>query len=610
MSSHADRLAALRSAYGTAGIDGFILSTGDEHLTEFPAPYSRRLHWLSGFSGSTGSVAVLNDAAAIFVDARYTGTVRHQVDAEHWSFEDVPATSVGRWLAENAAGRRIGFDPKLYSCRALATIEEQSGGKVELVALDANPIDALWTDQPARPDSALFVQPIELSGKASPDKRAELAARLTEIGADACVLTALDAIAWLFNIRARDIDIAPLAYGFAIACADRTADLFIDPHRVDAAVRQHLGDSVRLQPYDAFYPALAQFGGKTVAIDPDLTNVAISAALRAGGAMIREERDPTLLPKAIKNPVEIEGMRQAHIRDGAALTRFLHWFALEAPKGQLTELSAAARLNAFREEVEGFHSLSFAPVSAVDANSAIPHYGPTPETDTPIGTDSLYLIDSGGQYPDGTTDVTRTVAVGEATAEMRDRFTRVLKGNIALQTAVFPLGTTGSRLEAIARLSLWDGGVDCSHGIGHGVGHFLNVHEGPAYLAPVARPGEVALAAGMILSNEPGYYKAGHFGIRIENLMVVVERDVAGGDRPMLGFEAITLAPIDRRLIEADLLTEGEIAWLDAYHARVFAAIGPRLNDTEREWLQAQTAPLKSQTKACLNENNRGEIYA
>lgn len=592
MSDHRNRLAALRDSLAALGVDGFILATGDEHLSEFTARYAGRLAWLTGFAGSTASAAVLRDAAAIFVDGRYTETARREVDGRDWSYEDVPQTNVAAWLAAHADGARIGYDPRLYSCRAHATLVAQLGGKVELVPLPANPIDALWHDQAARPDSPLFVQPIERSGRSSTDKRRELADWLASIDADACVLSALDSIAWLFNIRANDIDTVPVAYGFAIAHRDGTADLFIDPQRIDSIVHRHLGNSVRLHRYDDFYSALADLAGKHVVVDPDLTPVAIADALRERGATVREERDPTLLSKAVKNATEIDGMRTAHVRDGAALTRFLHWFSIEAPKGELTELSAAARLTQFRRDTGELHSLSFDPISAVDANAAIPHYWPTAETDTPIGADSIYLIDSGGQYPDGTTDVTRTTAVGPVSAEVKDRFTRVLKGYIALQTTIFPTGTLGSRLDPIARLSLWSGGVDCAHGIGHGVGHFLNVHEGPGSFTAVPRPGEAPLVAGMILSNEPGYYKTGHFGIRTENLMVVVERKIDGSDRPMLGFEVITLAPIDRRLIDAAMLMHHEIDWLDAYHARVFKTLSPLLDEAEREWLAAQTAPL------------------
>lgn len=590
---HNHRLIALRAELGRLGLDGFIIATGDEHITEFPAPYSRRLAWLTGFTGSTASIAVLADKAAIFVDARYTGSVRTQVDGADWSYQDVPRTSVGAWLAEHAAGRRIGYDGRLYTRSALAAIAEKLADRVELVPLPVNPIDTLWSDQPALPTSSAFVHPIELAGKSSSDKRRDVSEWLAAIEADACVLVALDSIAWLFNIRASDIDIVPLNYSFAICHRDGTADLFVDPRKIDEQVRAHLGNSVRLRPYDDFYGALEAMPGTHVSVDPNLTPEAICTALEKGGARIRADRDPAVLPKAIKNPVEIEGMKQAHIRDGAALTRFLHWFSIEAPKGKLTELSAAARLNQYRRETDRYHSLSFEPISAADGNAAIPHYWPTPEADAPIRPHSIYLVDSGGQYLDGTTDVTRTVAVGQPRAEVRERFTRVLQGYIALQTIIFPTGTVGSRLDVVARIAMWAGGVDCSHGIGHGVGHFLNVHEGPAYFGPFARPGEAPIEAGMILSNEPGFYKPGDYGIRIENLMVAVERSVEGSDNRMLGFEAITIAPIDRNLINVDMLSDAEIDWLNGYHARVFKLLSPLMSAEEQAWLERETSSIR-----------------
>ncbi|MBR2173805.1 aminopeptidase P family protein [Sphingopyxis sp.] len=593
MTSHSN-LSALRTQLSRSGLDGFILATGDEHITEFPAPYSKRLAWLSGFSGSTASVAVLPNKAAIFVDSRYTESVRHQVDGRDWTHEDVSVTTIGSWLAKNAVGMRIGYDPKLYTRTAISTIREKLADGAELVPLPENPVDPLWAEQPDRPTSLAFVQPVELSGKSSADKRRDVAEWLTATAADAFVLVALDSIAWLLNIRGSDINMVPFCYSFAICHKDGTADLFVDPRKIDESVRQHLGNSVRLQSYESFYRSIEGMGGKTVSVDPNFTPEAIFTALEAGGATVRNDRDPTMLPKATKNPVEIEGMRQAHIRDGAALTRFLRWFETEAPHGKLTELSAAAKLSQFRRETENYHSLSFEPISCADANAAMPHYRATPETDAPIGPGSIYLVDSGGQYPDGTTDVCRTVSVGPASAAFRDRFTRVLKGYIALQLTTFAPGTLGSRLDAIARVPLWEAGIECPHGIGHGVGHFLNVHEGPAYFLAYPRPDEEPVAAGMILSNEPGYYRPGEYGIRTENLMVVVERPIEGGDRIMLGFEAISLAPIALDLVDASLLTDIEIAWLDGYHAEVRELLGPLLSPEERTWLAEQTVPVRS----------------
>jgi Xaa-Pro aminopeptidase len=590
----AGRLTALRAELARSGLDGFVLATGDEHITEFPAPYANRLAWLTGFTGSTGSAVVLADAAAMFVDGRYTSAVRAQVDARDYTFHDVPQTSHAAWLAAHVGNAaRIGYDPRLFTrASARAMSEAVAATAVELVPVAVNPIDALWCDQPARPATAIFTQPIQLAGKSSTDKRREISEWLASIDADTVVLVALDSIAWLFNIRASDVDIAPLAYSFAFSHRDGTADLFVDADRLGDEVRHHLGNSVRIAAYEDFYPALERLRGR-VSVDPNLSPAAVYAALERGGAVVRDDRDPAQLSKAIKNSVEISGMKQAHVRDGVALARFLHWLSIEGPKGGETEVTASAQLTAFRREEQGFHSVSFDPISAVDAHGALPHYWATAASDAPIGPNSIYLVDSGGQYPDGTTDVTRTVAIGAVTAEIRDRFTRVLKGHIAIDTAIFPAGTLGSRLDPLARLALWSIGLDYDHGTGHGVGHFLNVHEGPAYFLAAPRPGEAGIAAGMILSNEPGYYKNGAYGIRIENLVVAVEREIAGAEKAMLGFEPITLVPLDRKLIDLNLLTAAEADWVDAYHARVLSEIGPLVPAETRAWLEIETAPLR-----------------
>lgn len=595
MSECGNRLIALRAELTSLGLDGFMLSTGDEHMSEWPAPFANRLAWLTGFTGTTGAAAVLRDRAAMFVDGRYTAAVRDQVDGRYYAFVDLPQASIADWLSDNAAsGARIGYDPRLHGCNAVRAVERAlSQADIALVPVAANPIDAIWADRPARPQTALFIQPIERSGKASEDKLSEVTEWLTAIGADAAVLVALDSIAWLFNIRASDIAVAPLGYSYAICRRDGTADLFVDATKLNDHVRQHLGNRVRLAAYDAFYPALKTLSGQRVTIDPDLSPTAIAHTLISTGAAVREDREPTQLPKQIKNAVEIAGMKQAHVRDGVAVTRFLHWLSIEGSRGEQTELSAAHRLTAFRRELTGFHGVSFDPISAADAHGALPHYWPTPESNRPIRPDSVYLIDSGGQYLDGTTDVTRTIAIGAPRQDVKDRFTRVLRGHIRLATAVFPAGTLGSRLDPLARLALWEAGLDYDHGTGHGVGHFLNVHEGPNHLPATPRPEETGIEAGMILSNEPGYYKAGDYGIRIENLVVAVARKVEGAEKPMLGFETITLAPIDRDLIDVALLTDAEIDWLDSYHAKVLDHIGPLVPADTRRWLQERTAPLR-----------------
>lgn len=594
MSGHRNRLIALRRELTQRGLDGFMLSTGDEHITEWPAPFAHRLAWLTGFTGTAGAAVVLKRRAAMFVDGRYTTAVREQVDGRDFAFVDVPQSSIGGWLADQAGdGAQIGYDPRLHTCNAVRTIQQaaaQSG--VTLAPIADNPIDAIWPDRPDRPTTPLFAQPASLAGKASADKIGDVAAWLQSVDADATVLVALDSIAWLFNIRSSDIAVAPLGYAFAICRRDGTCDLFVDEAKLNDYVRDHLGNRVSLSAYGDFHAALGAMRGQRVSIDPELSPIAIEQALTRAGAIVREDRDPTQLPKQIKNPVEIAGMRQAHIRDGVAITRFLHWLSVEGPRGTQTELSAAERLTAFRRELDGFHSVSFDPISAADASGALPHYWPTPESDRPIRPGSIYLIDSGGQYPDGTTDITRTVAIGSPREQVKDRFTRVLKGHIAIARAIFPAGSLGSRLDPLARLALWEAGLDYGHGTGHGVGHFLNVHEGPNHLPSGPRPGETGIEAGMILSNEPGYYKPGEYGIRIENLVVATPLPIEDGDKSMLGFETISWAPIDRDLIEPALLTRAEIDWLDDYHVQTLRHIGPLVPPETRSWLEQQAAPL------------------
>jgi Xaa-Pro aminopeptidase len=596
VSAPAQRLAALRAELRRQGLDGFVFSRDDEHLNEFPPAYARRLKWATGFGGSTAWAVALADTAAIFVPSLYAELVKAHVDPALWSHHIIPQTMIGGWLAQNAprnvsGGARIGYDARTYSRGAVQAIAQLAGPGITLVPVEANPIDQIWTDQPEKPNTPMFVHPIERAGQNSADKRRQVGEWLTSVGADACVLTALDSIAWLFNTRGRDVDITPVTFAFSIVRQDGTADLFVEESKLDESVRQHLGNSVRVRPYEQFPTALGEFEGKTVSVDPMRSPVAIQQALEAGGAKVRDDRDPVSGLKIIKNAVEIEGVRQAHIRDGGALTRFLHWFSVEAPKGGVTELSAAVKLNSLRAETPLFHSLSFDPVSGVDAHGALPHYWVTEETDAPIGPDSLYLTDSGGQYPDGTTDVTRTVIVGTPTDEMRDRFTRVLKGHIALDTVVFPAGTMGFQLDSFARHSLWQAGLDYCHGTGHGVGAFLHVHEGPVQFAGDVRANE-PFQAGMVVSNEPAYYKVDHYGIRIENLMVSVERDIPGAEQPMLGFEAVTMAPLDPRLIDVALLTDAELEWINDYHAKVLKLVGPLVPADTRAWLEAECAPL------------------
>ncbi|OYU16030.1 MAG: X-Pro aminopeptidase [Alphaproteobacteria bacterium PA4] len=597
MSTIKDRLNALNTQLAADRLTGFVVPLTDEHMSEYVGGYAQRLAWLTGFEGSAGSAAVLGARAAIFTDGRYTIQVREQVPGDVFEYRDVPQTSAAQWLADHAGpGDRIGYDAWLHTRGWVdATTRLLAARGAELVAVTANPIDRVWAGRPAPSTAKLSVHLDEHAGRTAADKRAEVAAFLAARHADAAIITALDSIAWLLNIRGTDVSRTPVALAFAIVHADASVDLFTAPEKITADVRAHIGDAVRPQPRAAFEPALAALAGKTVVVDPASAVAAIFAALTAAGATLIEARDPTVLPRAIKNPVEIAGTIAAHRRDGAALTRFLHWFDGEAVKGELTELSAAAKLQQFREQTNVLEDLSFDTISGAGPNAALPHYRVSEASNRAITRDSIYLVDSGGQYRDGTTDVTRTMVVGTPSAEMRDRFTRVLKGHIALARAVFPAGTRGVQLDAFARQHLWAAGLDYNHGTGHGVGSFLSVHEGPQRIAAAwsSQPGnDEILQAGMILSNEPGYYKSGEYGIRVENLVLVEERQIPGAEKPMLGFRDLTLAPIDRNLIDASLLDAAERDWLNAYHARVLAEIGPQLDDAGQAWLAAATAPV------------------
>ncbi len=597
MSTHADRLTALRDQLKRDRLDGFVVPLTDEHMSEYVGGYAQRLAWLTGFQGSAGTAAVLPEAAAIFTDGRYTLQVRQQVDGDHWAYVGVPQMSVAGWLADHAAqGARIGYDPWLHT---RAWVQEAGKALAErgatLVPVDTNPVDAVWPDRPTPSNATLAVQSDDQAGKSSAQKRAAIADWLTARKADAVVLTALDSIAWAFNIRGQDVDHTPVALAYTIVQADGTADLFIAPEKVTDAVRQHLGNAIRIHDRAGFADALAGYAGKRVAADPERAVAAIFDALDAGGATVLAQRDPVVLAKALKNPVEIAGHRAASARDGAALARFLRWVEAEAPKGGQTELSCAAKLLAFREASGVLLDTSFDTISATGAHGASPHYRVDEQSNAPLELGQLYLVDSGGQYRDGTTDVTRVLPIGAPTPEMRDRFTRVLKGHIALATAVFPHGTNGGQLDGFARRPLWEVGLDYAHGTGHGVGAYLSVHEGPQRIATPNYPGggpSEPLRAGMIISNEPGYYKAGEYGIRIENLILVEDREVDGAEAPMLGFETLTFCPIERSLIVPALLNDAERDWLDAYHARVLAVLGPQMAGDELAWLAAKCAPI------------------
>jgi Xaa-Pro aminopeptidase len=597
MSTHEARLAALRDQLKADRLDGFVVPLTDEHMSEYVGSYAQRLAWLTGFQGSAGSAVVLPEEAAIFVDGRYTLQVRDQVDGDLWSYQSIPETSVADWLKAHAPdGGRIGYDPWLHTGEFVAKAREALAAKgAQLVAVGRNPIDAVWADKPEPSRARLAVQPEALAGKSSAAKRQEIADWLRAEKADCAVLSALDSIAWTFNVRGKDVEHTPVALSFALVNEDGTADLFVASEKLGDDVRQHLGNGVRVHERDAFEPHLRSLTGKTVVADPERAVAAIFEALDKAGATIIRKRDPAVLPKALKNQAEINGHRAAQARDGAALTRFLHWLSVEAPKGGVDELIAVDKLQSFRLACGDLRDTSFDTISGAGANGAIVHYHATEATNRKLERDSIYLVDSGGQYPDGTTDVTRTVAIGTPTAEMRDRFTRVLKGHVAVARALFPDGTRGSQLDTLARQYLWRAGLDYAHGTGHGVGAYLAVHEGPQRISPVGsvQPGgDEPLRAGMFLSNEPGYYKTGEYGIRIENLVLVVPQEVEGAEKKVLGFETLTFAPIDRNLIETALLDADERAWVDDYHARVVEVVGPQLEGEVKAWLEASCAPL------------------
>src|SRR3954469_18210763 len=597
MSTYADRLKALREQLKANQLDGFVVPLTDEHMSEYVGSYAQRLAWLTGFQGSAGSAVVLPEEAAIFVDGRYTLQVRSQVSATEWSYQSVPETSTTQWLKEHAPERaRIGYDPWLHTRDWGKKAKEALASRgAELVPVARNPIDEVWKDRPEASKAKLVVQPDQYAGKSGAEKRTEIGDWLVKHHADAAVLSALDSIAWAFNVRGQDVTHTPVALAYALVHADGTADLFVASEKIAPDVRQHLGNGVRLHERSEFEGALSELKGKTVVVDPERAVAAIFEALDKAGARILPLRDPTILPKALKNPAEIAGQKAAQARDGAVISRFLRWIDDEAPKGDVDELKASDHLESLRRENPELRDLSFDSISGAGPNGAIVHYKSSEKTNRKLETSTLYLIDSGGQYVDGTTDITRTVPIGEPTAEMRDRFTPGLKGHIAITRAAFPKGPRGSQLDSFARRPLWEAGLDYAHGTGHGVGSFLAVHEGPQRISPVGSAqsgGDEPLQAGMIISNEPGYYKTGEYGIRIENLVLVVPREIEGAEKEMLGFETLTFAPIDRRLIDAEMLEPEELVWLNCYHAHVLARIARRLSGPDLAWLQQACAPI------------------
>lgn len=587
-----NKLVALRQQLREKKLDGFIIPHADEHQSEYTPSYAQRLCWISGFNGSAGQAALTLDRAAIFVDGRYTLQVREQVDVKNFTPLSLHTDKLEDWLIDVLPkGGRVGYDPWLHTRASLEKVRKGLRG-IELVPVDQNPIDQVWEDRPGPSLAPAVPHLLKYSGEAATHKRERIAAAVREAGADAVVLSSLDSIAWLLNIRGSDVDHTPLVLSFAILKVDGTASLFVAPEKISPELKKHLGKGVKLHAKTDFEDGLKALGKKEFIVQLDETRSpsAIFDILENSGATVIIATDPCVLPKACKNDVELDGTRAAHIRDAVALCRFLAWVDTHGPSGKVDEIAAADKLLEFRKSVPLFQDTSFTTITGAGPNGAIVHYRVTPETSRMLDNGMIYLVDSGGQYLDGTTDVTRTIAIGKPTEEQKDRFTRVLKGHIALAQARFPKGRTGGHLDVLARKPLWDVGLDYDHGTGHGVGSFLGVHEGPQNISEGAV--HVPLVPGMILSNEPGYYKSGEYGIRIENLVIVRESDFVEEERPMLTFETITFAPIDRRLINPHMMTTAEITWYNIYHAQVRDKVAPHLKGDDLVWLMGATESL------------------
>ncbi|WP_068111599.1 aminopeptidase P family protein [Tropicimonas marinistellae] len=584
------RLAALRARIAAMGLDGFLVPRADAYQGEYVAPHDERLAWLTGFTGSAGFCAVLAEVAGVFVDGRYRVQVRAQVDVEHFAPVSWPEVSLGDWLAEQLPdGGRIGFDPRLHTVEAIGALRRKGEPDgLQFLAVE-NPLDAIWADdRPAPPMGPLRLHPVDLAGEEHGDKRARLAADLSRRGLRAAFIGLPDSVAWLLNIRGSDIVRNPVPHAVAILHDDARVTLYCAPEKISDEVRAHLGPNVETRAPEALADGLAALEGP-VLLDKESASVWVAEQL--GDIDVEMGRDPCVMPKACKNAAEIGGMRSAHLRDGAAMCRFLAWLDAEAPTGTLSEIMVVERLEEERRRDPLLRDISFETIAGAGPHGAIVHYRVSKATDRRISPGDILLVDSGGQYADGTTDITRTVVTGPVTGEQRACFTRVLQGMIAISTIRWPEGLAGRDLDALARAPLWRAGQDYDHGTGHGVGAYLSVHEGPQRLS---RRSEVALEPGMVLSNEPGYYREDAFGIRIENLIHVVPAPAArGGDmRAMLAFETLTWVPIDRRLIDPDMLSADERNWLDTYHAEVRQRIGPALEGAAAQWLDAATAPL------------------
>ena len=587
------RLAALRAELVRRNLSGFVIPRADRHQNEYVAPADERLAWLTGFTGSAGTAVVLENSAALFVDGRYTLQAPEQIDTGIFTIVPIADTTVEAWLEANLKpGNVLGYDPWLHTTQSAERMSVACiAAGATLAPADGDPFDAVWQDRPVPPQGKLVLHDLKYAGVAASEKLTRIHDELKKLKTDALIVTDPHAVAWTFNIRGNDVAHTPLALSFAVIPQAGRPSLYIDGGKLTNSVRAALEQVADVRTPDAFAKDLAALSDthKTIRLDQATAADAVNRIVTQAGGKATRGSDPITLMKAVKNAAEIDGARAAHARDGGAVTRFLAWLAAESPKGKLTEIDAVEALEGFRRDTGLLKDVSFPTISGSGPNGAIVHYRVTRKTDRRIGTGELFLLDSGAQYEDGTTDITRTVAIGTPDAEMRDRFTRVLKGHIAIARAVFPDGTSGAQLDSFARQSLWNAGLDFDHGTGHGVGSYLSVHEGPARISKL---GSVPLKRGMIMSNEPGYYKAGSYGIRIENLVLVTETKVAGAERPLNAFETLTLVPIDRTLIATALLDAGEIAWLDAYHKRVRDTLAPELDGASAAWLEAATRPL------------------
>jgi Xaa-Pro aminopeptidase len=591
-SESAGRVERLRAELARRGLDGFVVPRADRQQNEYLPASEARLAWLTGFTGSAGAAIVLASRAVLFVDGRYTVQAAMQVDGGIFALDNLVDRPPDQWLDQNLkSGDKIGYDPWLHTAEGVERLKKAcANAGASLMVVDGNPIDALWINRPALPSAAVVLRDVKFAGESAAEKLKRVRTELTKLRADALVVSDPQNVAWTFNIRGSDVAHTPLALAFALVPKEGRPALYVDGGRLDNAACHALEDIGDVRPPAQLYADLAALEGKTVLLDQASAAEALTQAIADGGGTPRRGADPITLMKAVKNHAEIEGARAAHVRDGVALARFLAWLDREAAGGKLTEIAAVEALESFRRDTGKLKDISFPTIAGSGPNGAIVHYRVTRASDRRISVNELFLIDSGAQYEDGTTDITRTVIVGTPSEEMRDRFTRVLKGHIAIATAVFPDGTSGAQLDSLARLALWQAGLDFDHGTGHGVGSYLSVHEGPARISKL---GTVALKRGMILSNEPGYYRTGSYGIRIENLMLVTAApEPAGCEKPLNAFETLTLAPIDRRLIDTKMLTAKERAWVDSYHDRVRETLSPQVDVATRTWLEAATRPL------------------